>query len=45
MDVPLYFQYKKERSPLIILKPPLWEFSKGLKNELETAMVDEPSVF
>ena len=23
----------------------LWDFSKGLKNELETVVVDEPSVF
>ena len=24
---------------------PLWAFSKGLKNEFETAVVNEPSVF
>ena len=23
----------------------VWEFSKGLKNEFETAVVNEPSVF
>ena len=23
----------------------LWDFSEGLKNEFETAMVNEPSVF
>ena len=36
---------KKEISPLIIQNLPLWEFSEGLKNEFETAVVDEPSVF
>ena len=30
------FQYNKEN---------LWDFSKGLKNEFETAVVNEPSVF
>ena len=39
------FNIKKERSPLIILKLPLWDFSKGLKNEFKTAMVEEQSVF
>ena len=33
------------KTPLIILSLPLWDFSKGLKNEYETAVVDEPSVF
>ena len=28
-----------------IKKRKLWDFSKGLKNEFETAMVNEPSVF
>ena len=38
--------YKKtEESLFIILNLPLWEFSKGFKNEFETAMVNEPSVF
>ena len=40
-----HFQYKEEKSALIILNLPLWDFSKGLKNEFETAVVDEPSVF
>ena len=39
------FQYKEENSALIIQNLPLWDFSKGLKNEFETARVDEPSVF
>ena len=39
------FQYKKEKLPLIILSLPLWDFFKGQKNEFETAVVDEPSVF
>ena len=28
-----------------ILNLPLWDFSKGLKGEFETAVVNEPSVF
>ena len=40
----IHFQYK-EKSALIILNLPLWDFSKGLKNEFETAETDEPSVF
>ena len=36
---------KKEESLLVILNLPLWEFSKGFKNEFETAVVTEPSVF
>ena len=39
------FQYKKEKSPEIIPNLQLWGFSKGLKNEFETAVVNEPSVF
>ena len=35
----------KRKTPLIILSLPLWDFSKGLKNEFETALVDKPSVF
>ena len=31
--------------PLVILSLPLWDFFKGLKNEIEKAVVDEPSVF
>ena len=41
----IHFQYKEEKSALIILILPLWDFSKGLKDEFETAVVDEPSVF
>ena len=45
-----YTQYtivsiKKEKIPLIVLSLPLWGFFKGLKNEFETAMVNELSVF
>ena len=39
------FNIKKEKSPLITFSLCLWDFSKGLKNEFETAVVDEPSVF
>ena len=39
------FNIKKEKSSLIILSLPLWDFIKGLKNEFETAVVNEPSVF
>ena len=35
----------KTKSPLIIQSLPLWIFSRGLKNEFETAVVVEPSVF
>ena len=35
---------KQKESPLIILSLPLGDFSKGLENEFETAVVDEPSV-
>ena len=37
--------YKKRKSTEIIPNLQLWDFSKGLKNEFETAMVKEPSVF
>ena len=40
-----HFQYEEVKSPLIILSLWLWDFSKGLKNEFETAVVNEPSVF
>ena len=43
--VAFHFQHKEEKSALIVLNLPLWDFSKGLKNEFETAVVDEPSVF
>ena len=36
---------KKEKSPSISLSLPLWDFSKGLKNKFQTAVVDGPSVF
>ena len=39
------FNIKKKKTALIILNLTLWDFSKGLKNEFEAAMVDEPSVF
>ena len=39
------YNIKKEKLPLIILSLPLWDFFKGLKNEFERAVVDEPSVF
>ena len=39
------FSIKKEKLSLIILSLPLWDFFQGLKNEFETAVVDEPSVF
>ena len=35
----------KKQPFLIILSLPLWDFSKRLKNDFETAVVDEPSVF
>ena len=41
------FNIKKGKSPSIITKLQLWDliFSKGLKNEVETAVVNGPSVF
>ena len=39
------FIYKENNSPSIILNLQLWIFSVGLKNEFETAVVNEPSVF
>ena len=33
------------KSPYLFLNLQLWDFSKGLKSEFETAMVNEPSVF
>ena len=40
-------KYVRDRgsSSYIILNLQLWDFSKGLNNEFETAMVNEPSVF
>ena len=44
-----YTQYtifnKKEKSHSIIPNLQLWNFSKGLKKEFETAVVNEPPVF
>ena len=39
------FYIKRKKSSLTILSVLLWNFSKGLKNEFEAAVVDEPSVF
>ena len=38
------FSIEKEKLPIIILSLPLWDIFKGMKNEFETAVVDEPSV-
>ena len=35
----------KQKSPKNFPNLQLWDFSYGLKNEFETAMVNEPSVF
>ena len=44
-----YTQYTifnmNKKTPLIIPNLQLWVFSKGLNNEFETAVVNEPSVF
>ena len=40
-----HYHYKKRKSHLIIPNLQLWDFSKGLKNKFETAVVNEPSVF
>ena len=39
------FSIKRRKITLNYPKLPLGEFSKGLKNEFETAVVDEPAVF
>ena len=36
---------KEKKTPLIILNLQLWDFSKGLKKEFATAMVNKPLVF
>ena len=36
---------KKTRKLLYYPKSELWDFSKGLKNVFETAMVNDPSAF
>ena len=38
------FNVEKRNSPLIIPNLQLWDFFKGLKNEFETAWLNEPSV-
>ena len=44
-----YTQYTifnmETKTPKIIRNLQLWDFSKGLKNKFETAMINEPSVF
>ena len=35
----------KKKITLNYPQPELWNFSKGLKNEFETAVVNKPSVF
>ena len=49
-DSNVYTQYtifnkKKRKSPQIILNLQLWNFYLGLKNEFETAVISEPTVF
>ena len=39
-----HFQYKHNKSPYIIPKLHLWDFSKGFQ-KFETVVVKEPSVF
>ena len=39
------FSIYKRKSRLIILNLQLWDFSKGLKNDFEAAVVNKPSVF
>ena len=39
------FQYEKEKHPKLSQICSYRNFSKGLKNEFEIAMVNEPSVF
>ena len=41
----IFDKLKKENHPKLFLICIFGIFSKGLKNEFETAMVDEPSVF
>ena len=38
-------KYEKENYPKLYKNLQLWDFSKGLKKEFETAVVNEPSVF
>ena len=39
------FQYKKENHTILSQICSQWIFSKGLKNEFETIVVNDPSVF
>ena len=39
------FQYEKEKHPKLSQICRYWNISKGLKNEFERAVVNEPSVF
>ena len=39
------FSIYKENYPLVIPDLQLYDFSQGLKNEFESAVVNEPSVF
>ena len=41
---PYRFQYKKDKSPLIILNLPQWDFFQRLEKEFETTMVDHDVV-
>ena len=40
-----HFQYKKENHPKLLQFCSYGTFSKGLKNEFEIAVFNEPSVF
>ena len=44
-NIPFSIFLKKRKTPYSILNLQIWDFSKGLKNELVTAVVNEPSVF
>ena len=41
-DIPFF---KKKKITQIILNLQLWDFSLALKNDFETAVVNEPSLF
>ena len=40
-----FSQYEKEKHPKLFQICSYWIFSKGLKNEFERAVVNQPSVF
>ena len=44
-NIPFSIQKKKKNHPKLSQISSYGTFSKGLKNEFETAMVNEPSVF